>query len=171
VPQHGYYSHSDAWGWLDPWTVHPRHGTPSAAVLTMGILMVVAGMVIWAPLVGAADYDGDMGTIGTISLILGIHCSDCRRSRECDARGEIRPYCIWRARHDYPPLDALQFRRSASGLSRLSLSLSRRHISSNRFGAAAHVPGTLLLGRKSHNHTRAAQTQVGPAIEVVINGS
>ncbi len=48
---------------------HPRHGTPGAAVLTLGIVMI-AGVVIWAPFVGAGDYYGDMGTIGTLSLIL-----------------------------------------------------------------------------------------------------
>jgi amino acid transporter len=50
-------------------TAHPRHGTPAAAVLTLGILMI-AGVVLWAPFVGAGNYYGDMGTIGTLSLIL-----------------------------------------------------------------------------------------------------
>ncbi|WP_198034181.1 APC family permease [Acidihalobacter ferrooxydans] len=48
---------------------HPRYGTPGAAVLTMGALMI-AGLVLWAPAVGAGDYYGDVGTIGTLALIL-----------------------------------------------------------------------------------------------------
>jgi len=46
-----------------------RHGTPGAAVLTMGALMM-AGALIWAPRIGASNYYGDVGTIGTIALIL-----------------------------------------------------------------------------------------------------
>ncbi len=48
---------------------HPEHGTPGAAVLSLGILMI-AGVALWAPFVGAGNYYGDMGTIGTLSLIL-----------------------------------------------------------------------------------------------------
>jgi amino acid transporter len=49
--------------------VHERHGTPGAAVLVIGGIML-AGLLLWAPLVGAGDYYGDMGTIGTLALIL-----------------------------------------------------------------------------------------------------
>ena len=48
---------------------HPTHGTPAAAVLAMGALMM-AGIVLWAPFIGSGNYYGDMGTIGTLSLIL-----------------------------------------------------------------------------------------------------
>ncbi len=50
-------------------TVHERHGTPSAAVLAIGALML-AGVLLWAPSVGPGDYYGGMGTIGTLALIL-----------------------------------------------------------------------------------------------------
>jgi amino acid transporter len=50
--------------------VHERHGTPGVAVLTTGAI-AVAGVVLWAPLTGAANYYGDLGTIGTLALILG----------------------------------------------------------------------------------------------------
>jgi amino acid transporter len=67
-------------------TAHPQHGTPAAAVLTLGIIMI-AGVVLWAPFVGAGDYYGDMGTIGTLSLILvymavtGAEAVDAGRTR------------------------------------------------------------------------------------------
>lgn len=48
---------------------HPTHGTPAAAVMAMGALMM-AGIVLWAPFIGSATYYGDMGTIGTLALIL-----------------------------------------------------------------------------------------------------
>ena len=49
--------------------VHPVHGTPAAAVLAMGASMM-AGVVLWAPFTGSGDFYGDMGTIGTLALIL-----------------------------------------------------------------------------------------------------
>ncbi len=49
--------------------VHPRHGTPAAAVLVMGGLML-AGCLLLAPLAGAGAYYGAMGTIGTLALLL-----------------------------------------------------------------------------------------------------
>ncbi len=48
---------------------HPDHGTPGRAVLLLGGL-VLAGCLLWAPLVGPGDYYGAMGTIGTLALIL-----------------------------------------------------------------------------------------------------
>jgi amino acid transporter len=50
-------------------TVHNRHGTPGVAVLATGAI-AIAGVVLWAPLTGAANYYGDLGTIGTLALIL-----------------------------------------------------------------------------------------------------
>jgi amino acid transporter len=49
--------------------VHEQHGTPGVAVLSVGAIGV-AGVVLWAPLSGAASYYGYMGTIGTLALIL-----------------------------------------------------------------------------------------------------
>jgi amino acid transporter len=49
--------------------VHQTHGTPGAAVLAIGGIML-AGILSWAPLVGPGDYYGAMGTIGTLALIL-----------------------------------------------------------------------------------------------------
>jgi amino acid transporter len=49
--------------------VHATHGTPGASVLVVGSIML-AGLFLWAPLVGAGDFYGDMGTIGTLALIL-----------------------------------------------------------------------------------------------------
>ena len=49
--------------------VNARYGTPSRAVLGVGGLML-AGALLWAPTIGASDYYGDMGTIGTLALIL-----------------------------------------------------------------------------------------------------
>ena len=57
---------------------HEVHGTPGAAVLVMGGVMV-AGALFWAPLIGAGNYYGDMGTIGTLALILvymGVTAAD-----------------------------------------------------------------------------------------------
>jgi amino acid transporter len=48
---------------------HPKYGTPSRAVLTVGGMMLAAAL-IWAPQVGANDYYGDLGTIGVLALIL-----------------------------------------------------------------------------------------------------
>jgi amino acid transporter len=50
-------------------TVHHRHGTPGAAVLAIGSVMLT-GSLLWAPLVGPSQYYDDMGTIGTLALIL-----------------------------------------------------------------------------------------------------
>lgn len=49
--------------------VHPVHGTPSTSVLIVGGLML-AGLVIWAPFVGAAKYYDQVGTIGVLALML-----------------------------------------------------------------------------------------------------
>jgi amino acid transporter len=49
--------------------VHETHGTPGVAVLIVGGIMLT-GLVLWAPLVGPANYYGGMGTIGTLALIL-----------------------------------------------------------------------------------------------------
>jgi amino acid transporter len=49
--------------------VHERHGTPGLAVLTIGAISI-AGVLLWAPFIGAANFYGDVGTIGTLALIL-----------------------------------------------------------------------------------------------------
>ena len=49
--------------------VHPIHGTPARAVLVMSGVMI-AGLVLLAPLLGASDYFGDVATIGTLCVIL-----------------------------------------------------------------------------------------------------
>lgn len=49
--------------------VHPVHGTPSVAVCIIGVLML-AGLLVWAPLVGPSTYFDDVGTIGVLALIL-----------------------------------------------------------------------------------------------------
>jgi amino acid transporter len=49
--------------------VHERHGTPGLAVLTVGAISIAA-VVLWAPFAGVADFYGDVGTIGTLALIL-----------------------------------------------------------------------------------------------------
>jgi amino acid transporter len=65
---------------------HPTHGTPGAAVLAIGGVMV-AGILLWAPLSGAGNYYGAMGTIGTLALILvylgvtGAEMIDALRAR------------------------------------------------------------------------------------------
>ena len=48
---------------------HPQHGTPGAAVLVIGAIMVL-GELIWSPFIGAGNYYGDTATIGTLALIL-----------------------------------------------------------------------------------------------------
>jgi amino acid transporter len=50
-------------------TVDPRFGTPGRAVLVAAGLML-AGVLIWAPMIGGSDYYGDMGTIGVLALII-----------------------------------------------------------------------------------------------------
>lgn len=49
--------------------VHPIHGTPAVAVCVVGVLML-AGLLAWAPFVGPAGYYDDVGTIGVLALIL-----------------------------------------------------------------------------------------------------
>ncbi|MEY4376521.1 MAG: hypothetical protein RJB26_1071 [Pseudomonadota bacterium] len=49
--------------------VHPKHGTPATALLACAAVMS-AGVVLWAPWVGAGAYYGSIGTIGTLALIL-----------------------------------------------------------------------------------------------------
>ena len=49
--------------------VHAEHGTPANALLACAGAMT-AGVVLWAPWVGAGAYYGAIGTIGTLALIL-----------------------------------------------------------------------------------------------------
>jgi amino acid transporter len=49
--------------------VDPTYGTPGRAVLATAGLML-AGVLIWAPMVGGSTYYGDMGTIGVLALII-----------------------------------------------------------------------------------------------------
>lgn len=49
--------------------VDPVRGTPGAATAVVGVV-ALAGLLLWAPRVGAGDYFGDVGTIGTLALIL-----------------------------------------------------------------------------------------------------
>lgn len=49
--------------------VHQTHGTPGVSVLTIGGLAIL-GVLIWAPFRGSSNYYGDLGTIGTLALIL-----------------------------------------------------------------------------------------------------
>jgi amino acid transporter len=49
--------------------VHPVHGTPSVSVLVVGLLML-AGLLAWAPFIGPADYYDNVGTIGVLALIV-----------------------------------------------------------------------------------------------------
>jgi amino acid transporter len=49
--------------------VDPRFGTPGRAVIATAGLML-AGVLVWAPMIGGSDYYGDMGTIGVLALIL-----------------------------------------------------------------------------------------------------
>lgn len=49
--------------------IHPTHGTPHRAVLTVGLLCGL-GVVVWAPFVGAINYYGYISTIGVLGLIL-----------------------------------------------------------------------------------------------------
>jgi amino acid transporter len=50
-------------------TVVPHYGTPGRAILATSGLML-AGVLIWAPIAGASAFYGDMGTIGVLALIL-----------------------------------------------------------------------------------------------------
>jgi amino acid transporter len=50
-------------------TVVPQYGTPGRAIITTGGFML-AGVLIWAPIVGGSNYYGDLGTIATLLLIL-----------------------------------------------------------------------------------------------------
>ncbi|HZU90744.1 MAG TPA: hypothetical protein VE993_15960, partial [Stellaceae bacterium] len=65
---------------------HAAYGTPGAAVLAIGGVMT-AGILLWAPLSGAGNYYGAMGTIGTLALILvylgvtGAEMIDALRAR------------------------------------------------------------------------------------------
>jgi hypothetical protein len=61
---------------------HAVHGTPSAAIVLAGGLCLL-GILVWAPLVGAADYYGDLATIGTLALIfvyLGVIAAEVTAS-------------------------------------------------------------------------------------------
>jgi amino acid transporter len=53
--------------------VNARFGTPGAAVVACGAVMLV-GVLTWAPAIGAATYFDNLGTIGTLSLILVYLC-------------------------------------------------------------------------------------------------
>ena len=48
---------------------HPVNGTPSAAIILTS-LVCLAILLLWAPLVGPADYCGYLVTIGSLALIL-----------------------------------------------------------------------------------------------------
>jgi amino acid transporter len=49
--------------------VHPVHGTPGAAVIFSG-LTCAAGLALWAPFTGPANYCAYLSTIGSLALIL-----------------------------------------------------------------------------------------------------
>ncbi|WAC26588.1 APC family permease [Ancylobacter sp. SL191] len=49
--------------------VHPRYGTPAVAVGVVALLML-AGLVGWAPLIGPAKYYDNVGTIAVLALIV-----------------------------------------------------------------------------------------------------
>lgn len=49
--------------------VHPRYGTPSVAVCIVSVLML-AGLLAWAPFIGPADYYDNVATIGVLALII-----------------------------------------------------------------------------------------------------
>jgi amino acid transporter len=53
--------------------VNARFGTPGAAVMACGGLMLV-GVLTLAPVIGPSTYFDDLGTIGTLSLILVYMC-------------------------------------------------------------------------------------------------
>ncbi len=70
-------------------SVHPSHGTPARAVLASGVI-VLAGLVVWAPFTGPATYYGCAGTIGTLALILvylGVTAGQARSAMARAARG------------------------------------------------------------------------------------
>ncbi len=48
---------------------HPRHGTPTHA-LTLCTVAMAAAVLIWAARVGAGTFYGELGTIGSLALIL-----------------------------------------------------------------------------------------------------
>ena len=70
--------------------VHPVHGTPSVAVIFCSVLCLI-GILVWAPLRGAGNYYGDLGTIGTLALIL-VYMA-VTGAELADALGAGRP--IW----------------------------------------------------------------------------
>jgi amino acid transporter len=62
--------------------VNPTYGTPGRAVLATAGLML-AGVLIWAPMIGGSAYYGDMGTIGVLALIIvymGVTAAAARRA-------------------------------------------------------------------------------------------
>jgi amino acid transporter len=64
--------------------VHPVHGTPSAAVIVVGLLCL-GGFALWAPLAGPGSYSGDLLTIGTLALVLvymAVNAADLAESFE-----------------------------------------------------------------------------------------
>ena len=69
---------------------HPRHGTPSAAVLALGGVMAL-GVLLWAPFMGPGDFYGALGTIGTLALILVYMAVTAAESADASRRGPI----IW----------------------------------------------------------------------------
>ncbi len=50
-------------------TVHPVYGTPTVSVGIVSVLML-AGLLAWAPFVGPADFYDSVGTIGVLALIV-----------------------------------------------------------------------------------------------------
>jgi amino acid transporter len=53
--------------------VNARFGTPGVAVIACGAVMLT-GVLTWAPAIGAANYFDDLGTIGTLALIMVYMC-------------------------------------------------------------------------------------------------
>ncbi len=75
--------------------MHPSHGTPARAVVVSGVI-VLAGLVVWAPFTGPATYYGCAGTIGTLALILvylGVTAGQARSAMARAARVAPRSAC------------------------------------------------------------------------------
>jgi amino acid transporter len=72
-------------------TADPRYGTPSMAMVLIGI-GALAAYLIWAPEVGAPAYFGNVGTIGAIGLVLvylGVVTSSVILSMRTARRGLV----------------------------------------------------------------------------------
>lgn len=69
-------------------TVHPRYGTPVVAVGVVGLLML-AGLIGWAPLIGPTAYYDDVGTIGVLALVvayIGVTAAAAVQARRSGSR-------------------------------------------------------------------------------------